>query len=289
MGIIRRVWRTITSCVTCKKGRKVHFSIDEEVESFHNHDLEMESVLETLSTVPLQDSIVKVLSYLNDQSLWIDKEMESVHENESVPLQDSICKVLTWMNDHSLWNEKVNDTPEMESSLETVEEVSTVPLQDSILKVLSWLNDQSLWIDKEIDTEEMESVHSNESVPLQDSIFKVLAWMNDHSLWNEKVNETPEVVLHLLDLSYSHDKENSESSFQQSLGLNNDINSIIDEIISDVVHDSETSEMEFYLSELFDEVIYDAIARPRTINVEKALRTANIIHSALFLIGLFFD
>ena len=214
MGIMRRVWRTLTSCVTCKKSRKVHFSIDEEVESFHNHDLEMESVLETLSTVPLQDSI---------------------------------------------------------------------------LKVLSWLNDQSLWIDKEIDTEEMESVHSNESVPLQDSIFKVLERMNDHSSWNEKVNETPEVELHLLDLSYSHDKENSESSFQQSLGLNNDINSIIDEIISDVVHDSETSEMEFYLSELFDEVIYDAIARPRTINVEKALRTANIIHSALFLIGLFFD
>ena len=157
-------------------------------------------------------------------------------------------------------------------------------------------------IDEEIDL--FENVD-----PPMDTHSKVVKWMNDHSLWFDQDDETPEMevdsddqtkivegtktpeVFSFLDLfitpSFVLDQEKETPEMEgpsiDHQSLNIDIDSILDEIISDVVQQSEPPAMEFYLSELFDEIIYNAIERQKAIDVEFALN-AKIILSATILI-----
>ena len=140
--------------------------------------------------------------------------------------------------------------------------------------------------------------------PPMDTHSKVVKWMNDHSLWFDQDDsadsddqtiivegtKTPE-VFSFLDLfitpSYVLDLEKETPEMEEPSidhqSLNNDIDTILNEIISDVVQQSEPPAMEIYLSELFDEVIYNAIERQKAIDVEIALN-AKIILSATILI-----
>ena len=147
------------------------------------------------------------------------------------------------------------------------------PPMDTHSKVVKWMNDHSLWSDHEDETPEMDVDSDDQAIDVQGTktpeVFSFLDLFITPSFIADQEKETPEMELPSID--------------QQSLGLNNDMNALLNEIISDVVQQSEPPAMEVYLSELFDEVIYNAIERQKAIDVEIALN-AKIILSATILI-----
>ena len=128
------------------------------------------------------------------------------------------------------------------------------PAMDSYSRVVAWMNANSLWSDHEDETPEMDVDSDDQAIDVQGTktpeVFSFLDLFITPSFIADQEKETPEMELPSIDQS-----------------LNNDMNALINEIISDVVQRSEAPAMEFNFAELFDE-IYDSIERSKAIDVE---------------------